>query len=296
MRSKENRAADLMMLQDSITGFLCKLDPSLKLKEDLWQREEGGGGRTRILADGDIVEKGGVNFSAVHGPAPAFMKADRFFASGVSLVLHPRNPMVPIIHMNVRYLETSLDGKVEHWFGGGMDVTPHYVFPEDARWFHQQLKAVCDPFGPTLYSDYKKWADDYFFITHRNETRGVGGLFFDFLKGTDTFPLERVDDFIFALGNQFNPIYEHLTRNHGISFTEQNKTWQLQRRGRYAEFNLVYDRGTKFGLETAGRIESILMSLPPLARWDYNVIPAQGSAEETTLNWLKKDIDWLSAK
>ena len=293
MRTKEELANDLKALQDSITGFLCKLDPALKLHEDLWDRTGGGGGRTRILAEGDIIEKGGVNFSAVFGQAPEFMKADTFFASGVSLVLHPRNPMVPIIHMNVRFLENSLDGKQDQWFGGGIDVTPHYVFPEDARWFHEQLKAVCDSFGPTLYGEYKKWADDYFFITHRKETRGIGGVFFDFVKGTAAFPLERVDECIFALGNRFNPIYEHLSKRHTMAFTESNKTWQLQRRGRYAEFNLVYDRGTKFGLETAGRIESILMSLPPLARWDYNVVPVEGSDEAMTLNWLKKDIDWL---
>lgn len=297
------------LLQDSICKGLEQLDGSAKFREDLWQREGGGGGRTRVIENGNVFEKGGVNFSEVFGKAPEFMKseilnpgAEDFFASGVSLVIHPKSPMVPIIHMNVRYLELSPspvvgEGQgVKSWFGGGIDLTPVYVDEDDAKYFHQTLKTTCNRFHSDFYPDFKKWADEYFFIRHRNETRGVGGIFFDHIgrePKTLKIPLGQFFEFVMAVGNVFLPIYTHLVRkNKDKQFTEKEKKWQLLRRGRYAEFNLVYDRGTKFGLETNGRTESILMSLPPQANWVYNFIPEKDSAEEKTLSLLKKEVDW----
>ena len=285
-------------LQDEICLGLEKADNTGTFKEDIWQRPEGGGGRTRILSNGSVIEKGGVNWSGVHGPCPDFLrkeaglkeneKAD-FYATGVSLVIHPINPMVPIIHMNVRYLRA---GNLE-WFGGGIDLTPHYIFEEDATFFHSLLKKVCDEHNPRYYPEFKKWADDYFFITHRNETRGIGGIFFDRLTAKDTLTIEDRFKFVQAVGNTFLSAYIPLIeKNKDKTFNENNKQWQLQRRGRYVEFNLVYDRGTKFGLLTNGRTESILMSLPPIAGWEYMNHPAKESLEEKTLQLLKKGIEW----
>ncbi|HPN72042.1 MAG TPA: coproporphyrinogen III oxidase, partial [Saprospiraceae bacterium] len=206
-------------------------------------------------------------------------------------VLHPFNPMVPIIHMNVRYFETS---DSNWWFGGGIDVTPHYVFESDAQFFHQHLKGVCDVHHPDYYPAHKAWADDYFFIKHRNETRGIGGIFFDKLQGS---PEQKQHLFAYVqdVGKSFLPVYAQLFTNHmADQFTEAQKEWQLIRRGRYVEFNLVWDRGTKFGLDTDGRTESILMSLPKDAKWLYNHIPAEGSQEAKTLSYLKKGIDWTA--
>jgi coproporphyrinogen III oxidase len=272
-----------------------------KFKETFWEREEGGGGRTRILEHGNIIEKGGVNFSAVHGTVPSFLKKETienisdettFFAAGVSIVLHPSNPMVPIIHMNVRYFEMSTG---VWWFGGGIDLTPHYVKEEDACFFHNVLKTTCDKHDANYYHDFKKWADNYFFITHRNETRGIGGIFFDKLNEVKGKSKEQLFAFVQEVGSSFAPIYTHLMlKNKDLPFTENNKQWQLMRRGRYVEFNLVYDKGTKFGLETNGRIESILMSLPETAGWQYNYIPEKNSEEEKTLSLLKKNIDWIN--
>lgn len=285
-------------LQDSICFELAKADGKEAFKEDLWERPEGGGGRTRIISNGKVIEKGGVNFSAVYGPCPEFLKKEAglledepasFYATGVSLVIHPLNPMVPIIHMNVRYLKA---GNLE-WFGGGIDLTPHYIIEEDARFFHQQLKQVCDKYNPTYYPEFKKWADDYFFIPHRNETRGVGGIFFDRLSAKDDIIIEERFHFVQAIGNSFLPIYLPLVENNKDKpHTGNHRQWQLLRRGRYAEFNLVYDRGTKFGLLTNGRTESILMSLPPTANWEYANKPEKGSPEEKTLSLLKKGIEW----
>src|ERR1051326_795380 len=285
-------------LQDTICKGLEQLDDAAKFKEDLWQREGGGGGRTRVIQNGKVFEKGGVNFSEVYGEAPQFLKSEilglkseMFFASGVSLVIHPANPFVPIIHMNVRYLQL---GDAE-WFGGGIDLTPVYVEENDAKYFHQTLKATCDRFHPSFYSDFKKWADNYFFIKHRNETRGIGGIFFDHIgrdKKELKISLGQFFEFVMAVGNIFLPTYTHLVRkNKDKPFGEKEKQWQLLRRGRYAEFNLVYDRGTKFGLETSGRTESILMSLPPQANWKYNFTPEKNSAEEKMLAILKKGIE-----
>jgi coproporphyrinogen III oxidase len=285
-------------LQDTIVRELEALDGKGKFIEDSWIREEGGGGRSRSIAEGNLIEKGGVNFSAVHGKMPDkilkalnLSQAD-FYATGISLVLHPQNPWSPIIHMNLRYFEMS---NGVHWFGGGIDLTPHYVLHEDAVFFHQQLKDACDKHHPGWYKDFKKWADDYFFIEHRNETRGIGGIFFDRLSENQEKTIDQVFAFVKEIGNTFLPVYVPLLKKtSALPFGDKEKQWQYLRRGRYVEFNLVYDKGTKFGLDTNGRTESILMSLPPLASWKYNFQPEKGSEEMKTLDWLKKDIDWLA--
>jgi coproporphyrinogen III oxidase len=284
-------------LQDSICQQLESADGGGKFHEDNWERAGGGGGRTRIF-EGQVIEKGGVNFSAVHGAMPARVtKAlgvdpGDFLATGVSIVLHPVSPMVPIIHMNVRYFEMSHG---QWWFGGGIDLTPHYIDRGQARYFHEQLKGVCEKHHADYYPAFKKWADDYFYLKHRDETRGVGGIFFDRLSEQDGF--SKADRFAFVrdVGELFAPTYTHLmAANKDKAYGEREKAWQRLRRGRYVEFNLVWDKGTKFGLDTGGRTESILMSLPPLAGWTYNHQVEEGSAEATTLALLKKEIDWLS--
>jgi coproporphyrinogen III oxidase len=296
MLDKNNISSWFQGLQDNICKELEKADGVAKFKEDKWERPGGGGGRSRILTEGRVIEKGGVNFSAVHGTLPEKISealkvnSAEFFATGVSIVMHPVNPFVPIIHMNVRYFELSGGTK---WFGGGIDLTPHYINQEDAVFFHKSLKRACEKHHPSYYPEFKKWADDYFFIQHRNETRGIGGIFFDRLteKGNTTFN-DRFE-FVKDIGNTFAPIYTHLMhKNCNSPFNEQNKQWQLLRRGRYVEFNLVYDKGTKFGLDTNGRIESILMSLPPLAAWPYGFTPQEGSQEENTLQLLRKGVEW----
>ena len=303
MITKEQIVADYQAIQDEICAALEKLDGIAKFEQELWQREGGGGGRTRVIQNGNILEKGGVNFSAVDGQLPEAIKKglkidqDDFFATGVSIVIHPNHPLVPIIHMNIRYFEmpsTFGEGKDPvRWFGGGIDLTPHYVFEDDAKFFHNSLKAVCDKYNATFYDRFKKWADDYFFIKHRNETRGIGGIFYDRLTATEDTSWEDIFEFSKAVGRSFAPIYTELVNRHrNESFTEAQQQWQYQRRSRYAEFNLVYDAGTKFGLETNGRIESILMSLPPTAKWLYNFQPEAGSEEAKTLSLLKKGINW----
>lgn len=282
-------------LQLNICNALEQADGKSKFILDEWHRDGGGGGLTRVIKDGNVIEKGGVNFSCVEGNLPAFLQkesksgaATSFLATGVSIVIHPINPWIPIIHMNVRYFEMN-DGT--WWFGGGIDLTPHYVVEEQANWFHQQLKNTCDKHHPDFYPKFKKWADEYFFIKHRNETRGIGGIFFDHLNETST-PLskEQLFQFVKSVGETFAPTYvELITLNKELSYTEQNTQWQLLRRGRYVEFNLVYDRGTKFGLETNGRVESILMSLPKLASWEYDFKVEENSIEESTLTYLKKN-------
>ena len=298
-----NIALWLQQLQGNICSALETADGGAKFGEEKWQREEGGGGITKIIQAGNVIEKGGVLYSAVEGLAPDFLFKEKshssldekttrpkFFATGVSIVIHPKSPMVPIIHMNIRYFETS-DGA--RWLGGGIDLTPHYIVPEDARFFHQQLKAVCDQHHKDYYGKFKTWADDYFYIPHRKETRGIGGIFFDRLHANDEMDFEKNFLFWQSVGEAFAPIYcELIARNKNKTFTEQHRNWQLLRRGRYVEFNLVYDKGTKFGLETNGRVESILMSLPTTAGWTYNFIPEKDSEEATTLSLLKKGIDW----
>ncbi|OCX53409.1 coproporphyrinogen III oxidase [Mucilaginibacter sp. PPCGB 2223] len=301
MITKEEIAAQYQQLQNEICAGLENLDGKAKFEEEIWQRDGGGGGKTRVIQNGNILEKGGVNFSAVHGQLPEVMKnalkveQHDFFATGVSIVIHPNHPLVPIIHMNIRYFELEADPGQQpmRWFGGGIDLTPHYVFEDDASFFHNQLKAVCDRFDPEYYLRFKKWADDYFFIKHRNETRGIGGIFYDRITATEQHSWDDIFEFSKAVGRSFLPTYTELVnRNRDKQYTEQQQEWQYQRRSRYAEFNLVYDAGTKFGLETNGRIESILMSLPPQARWIYNYHPQPGSEEEKTLSLLKKGINW----
>ncbi|OOQ62117.1 oxygen-dependent coproporphyrinogen oxidase [Mucilaginibacter pedocola] len=302
MISKEQIAAGYRQIQDEICAALEQCDGQAKFEEELWEREGGGGGRTRIIQNGNIFEKGGVNFSAVHGKLPHTMKKalnveqEDFFATGVSIVIHPNHPLVPIIHMNIRYFEMPNDkGETPvHWFGGGIDLTPHYVVDEDARFFHQQLKNVCDHFNDGFYHRFKTWADDYFFIKHRNETRGIGGIFYDRLAATDEMNWEMIFEFSKVLGRSFIPTYTELVnRNRYKIFTPEQQQWQYQRRSRYTEFNLVYDAGTRFGLETNGRIESILMSLPPTAKWVYDYHAQPGSEEERTMSLLKKGVNWV---
>jgi coproporphyrinogen III oxidase len=304
MINKDQIVADYQQIQDEICAALELTDGKAHFEEERWEREGGGGGRTRIMQNGNIFEKGGVNFSAVHGQLPETIKKalkveqDDFFATGISIVVHPNHPMVPIIHMNIRYFEmpSSFGTQQEpvRWFGGGIDLTPHYVLEEDARYFHAYIKSVCDKFNHDFYHRFKLWADDYFFIRHRNETRGIGGIFYDRLTASDELTWEDIFEFSKTLGRSFVPIYTELVkRNRDKAFTDDQQLWQFQRRSRYAEFNLVYDAGTKFGLETNGRIESILMSLPPTAKWVYNYHPKPGSEEEKTLSLLKKGIDWI---
>lgn len=296
--TKDDVAREMRELQDFICGKLESLDGTGKFVEDKWERSEGGGGRTRIMDSGALIEKGGVNFSEVHGEVTPMMKknteitGDSFFATGVSIVLHPNNPHVPIIHMNVRYFEMD-DGK--YWFGGGIDLTPHYIVPAQAGAFHRGLKTICDQFNTSFYERFKVWADDYFFIPHRNETRGVGGIFYDHLSESDAVSKEDLLNFSMTLGREFPNLYAYqaeLGRNKEVS--QEHIDWMGLRRGRYVEFNLVHDRGTKFGLVSGGRTESILMSLPKNANWLYNNVPTEGSSEEKTLSLLKKNVDWIS--
>ncbi len=306
MPIREDITAWLQNLQSNICDALEAADGKAKFTREAWERPEGGGGLTRVIGDGNVIEKGGVNFSAVYGETPAFLLKEKehaltqpspagegnttFYATGVSIVLHPQSPMVPIIHMNIRYFEMS---NGVYWLGGGIDLTPHYVNEPDAKYFHQTLKTVCDKHHPTYYDEFKKWADDYFFIKHRNETRGVGGIFFDRLNSSEKMSFRKNLAFWKEVGESFAPLYvELMNRNKNLAYTETEKQWQLLRRGRYAEFNLVYDKGTKFGLETNGRIESILMSLPPLASWLYDFKPLPNSQEEKTLSLLKKGVEW----
>ncbi len=272
--TKEQIADWFHGLQSRICASIEEADGGGGFQSETWERPGGGGGHTRVIENGKIISKGGVNFSAVHGSLPDKIQkalgvdSDAFFATGVSIVMHPDNPHVPIIHMNVRYFEMSED---VWWFGGGIDLTPHYVVQDQADWFHAQLKQVCDLRDPAYHPRFSKWADEYFYIKHRKESRGVSGIFFDRLS-TATEGKSKSDLFAFvqAVGEQFAPIYTQLMlANHQKPFTDLHKAWQMHRRSRYVEFNLVLDKGTKFGLDTDGRIDSILMSLPPETGWKY---------------------------
>ena len=296
--NKESISSAFQLLQDRICIELEKIDGEGRFLEDAWDREEGGGGRTRIIQNGSIIEKGGVAFSKVFGEVSEVMKTqlgqegNDFFATGVSIVLHPKSPHIPIIHMNVRYFELNTG---EYWFGGGIDLTPHYIKPEQAKVFHQELKEVCDAYHPDFYPKFKLWADDYFFIPHRKETRGIGGIFFDHLN--EECGLKKIDIFNFCidLGNLFYKIYAYQVQSGKNSPIEENQIhWRNLRRGRYVEFNLVNDRGTKFGLLSGGRTESILMSLPSNASWIYNYLPELNSEEDKTQKLLIKGFDWLN--
>ena len=289
-------------LQDSITSKIEEVDGLAKFKEDIWQRQEGGGGRTRVIENGAIFEKGGVNISAVHGELPEVLRkqfnADEgtFFACGLSLVLHPINPMIPTVHANWRYFEMydTTGEMVTQWFGGGQDLTPYYLFDEDAIHFHTVCKNVCDSYSPDFYSTFKKNCDDYFWNAHREEARGVGGLFFDYLKATNSFTILDRYNFVTAVGASFLESYLPIVQKRkDIPFTISQKDWQEIRRGRYVEFNLVHDRGTLFGLKTNGRIESILMSLPPIVQWKYNHHPEKESEEERLIAVLTNPKEWV---
>ncbi|MCH1926524.1 oxygen-dependent coproporphyrinogen oxidase [Shewanella sp. C32] len=293
--------AFLMQLQNNICQALEQLDGSATFAEDSWQREQGGGGRSRVLTQGAVFEQAGVNFSHVTGEQmPASATAHRpelagrsFEAMGVSLVIHPLNPYVPTTHANVRFFIARKEGADPvWWFGGGFDLTPYYPFLEDVKAWHQHAKELCDPFGSDVYATYKKWCDEYFFLPHRNETRGVGGLFFDDLNDGG---FERCFDFMQAVGNGFIDGYRPIVeRRKDTAYGEREREFQLYRRGRYVEFNLVYDRGTLFGLQTGGRTESILMSMPPLVRWQYGFTPEAGSAEAELYEHFLNPQDWLA--
>jgi len=289
-------------LQNNITQALEEIDGKAKFKEDIWQRDEGGGGHSRVIENGDVIEKGGVNISAVHGPLPKSMQAYfkvgevNFYACGLSLVLHPKNPMVPTVHANWRYFEMydKSDQLIDQWFGGGLDLTPYYLFDEDAVHFHQQCKKACDAHHPNFYADFKAHCDQYFHNEHRDEARGIGGLFFDYLKANETFSIQDRYDFTTDVGNEFlNAYLPILNKRKDLPFTEAQRNWQEIRRGRYVEFNLIHDKGTLFGLKTKGRIESILMSLPPHVQWRYDHHPEKGSEEARLLSVLKNPKEWV---
>jgi len=293
--------AYLLALQDDICQQLESEDGRASFVEDAWERPAGGGGRTRVIADGAILEQGGVNFSHVFGDKlPPSATAQRpelagrsFQAMGVSLVIHPNNPLVPTSHANVRFFVAEKAGEEPvWWFGGGFDLTPYYGFEEDCVAWHRTAKAACDPFGEDVYARYKQWCDDYFFLKHRNEPRGVGGLFFDDLNA---WGFEQTFAFMRSVGDHYIKAYRPiLAKRKHLPFTETQRDFQLYRRGRYVEFNLVYDRGTLFGLQSGGRTESILMSLPPLVKWRYNWQPTAGSDEARLYTDFLRHRDWLA--
>jgi coproporphyrinogen III oxidase len=302
--------AYIHQLQNDITSKLEKIDGKAKFKEDEWQRKEGGGGKTRVIQDGNVFEKGGVNISAVHGPLPKSMQQYfkvedvDFFACGLSLVLHPKNPFVPTVHANWRYFEMYPSASlkvspsekrqvIDQWFGGGLDLTPYYLFDEDAKHFHEVCKIACDKHNSSFYPKYKKQCDEYFWNSHRDEARGVGGLFFDYLKPNENHSIEDWFNFVTEVGDCFLDAYLPIVeRRKDTNYEKSHRDWQEIRRGRYVEFNLVHDKGTLFGLKTNGRIESILMSLPPHVQWRYDHHPEKNSPEEELINVLKHPKDW----
>jgi coproporphyrinogen III oxidase len=311
----DDRAAEYFReLQDRITTALEAADGGARFREDSWTRPGGGGGRTRVIADGALFEKAGVNFSDVQGELrPEMMRAlpgegAMFRATGVSLVLHPKSPRVPTVHANVRHIQRGSAG----WFGGGTDLTPYYVVPADAAHFHRTLRAACDAHDESFHRRFKRWCDDYFFLPHRNEPRGVGGIFYDYLgagaevtagqpapEPSATSPREADAEamlaFTRAVGDAILPAYLPIVeRRRNEPWGDRERRWQLLRRGRYVEFNLLYDRGTVFGLKTDGRVESILMSLPPETRWEYGQAPEPGSPEAASLEAICSKADWAS--
>lgn len=292
----------ILALQNRITKAMEDFDGKAKFKQDIWKRKEGGGGQSRIIENGAVIEKGGVNISAVHGLLPRSMQAYfkvgevDFFACGLSLVIHPKNPMAPTVHANYRYFEMYDDRGIilDQWFGGGQDLTPYYLFEEDAVHFHQQCKKACDKYHPDFYKEFKDNCDKYFYNKHRNESRGVGGLFFDYLKANKEFNIQDRFDFVTGLGDVFLDSYMPiLNKRKDQLYSKLNRNWQEIRRGRYVEFNLIHDKGTLFGLKTNGRIESILMSLPPYVQWRYNDEPAEGSEEFKLITILKNPREWI---
>ncbi|WP_353162490.1 oxygen-dependent coproporphyrinogen oxidase [Myroides odoratus] len=300
---KEKFYQYIQQLQDQITTKLEEVDGEAKFQQDLWERPGGGGGRTRVIEHGRVFEKGGVNISAVHGELPAAMQKYfnvgdvDFYACGLSLVIHPKNPMVPTVHANWRYFEMydKQGAVVRSWFGGGQDLTPYYLFEDDAIHFHQVCKTACDQHDAAFYPLYKKQCDAYFWNAHREEARGIGGLFFDRLEETTAKSTQQWYDFVTTIGNSFLEAYVPIVeRRKNLDYTAEQRTWQEIRRGRYVEFNLVHDKGTLFGLKTNGRIESILMSLPPHVQWVYDHQPEAGSEEAKLLEVLAHPVDWLT--
>ena len=291
----------LQDLQIRITDELQQIDGRAGFEVDTWQRDAGGGGRSMVLRDGAIFEQAGVNYSEVYGSKlPASASAHRpelagrqFRAMGVSLVIHPDNPYIPTSHANVRFFVAEKPGEDPiWWFGGGFDLTPYYGFKSDCEHWHRIARQACDAFGPTRYAEYKKWCDDYFYLKHRDEARGIGGLFFDDLNEPD---FEQAFAFMRSVGDNYLPAYTPIVERHkNDAFGEREKQFQWYRRGRYVEFNLVYDRGTLFGLQSGGRTESILMSLPPVVNWRYNYHPEAGSAEAELTDYYLKPRDWLT--
>jgi coproporphyrinogen III oxidase len=288
-------------LQTSITSELQEIDAKAEFEVDNWQREAGGGGRSMVLREGAVFEQAGVNFSEVYGDSlPASATAHRpelagrqFRAMGVSLVIHPENPYIPTSHANLRFFVAEKPGEEPiWWFGGGFDLTPYYGFQDDCEHWHRIAKQACDPYGAERYAEYKKWCDEYFYLRHRGEARGIGGLFFDDLNQPD---FEQAFAFARSVGDHYLPAYTPIVERHkNDAYGEREKKFQLYRRGRYVEFNLVYDRGTLFGLQSGGRTESILMSLPPVVNWRYNYQPEAGSEEARLTDYYLKAQDWLA--
>lgn len=303
MADLKDRFVDFIRgLQDEICAAVEEIDGKAKFQEDHWERPGGGGGRSRVLSAGKVFEKAGVSTSIVHGAMPEALKKNMkteghsFFACGISLVIHPENPMAPTTHANFRYFEMYDESgqRLDAWFGGGSDLTPYYLFDEDAVHFHAEQKKAADAHGTDLYPRFKKACDEYFRNHHRQEGRGIGGTFFDYLKANEERSLEDWFKFTTDMGESFLPSYLPIVRKRmNLDYNTDQRYWQELRRGRYVEFNLVHDRGTLFGLKTNGRTESILMSLPPRVRWDYNVEPDTGSEEARLVKVLREPKDWI---
>ena len=288
-------------LQKKITSEIELLDQKSKFKNDKWARKEGGGGLTMVIENGNVFEKGGVNVSKVHGILPKSMSEllgvdqSDFFACGISVVLHPKNPMAPTFHSNLRFFELYQKNKIiDCWFGGGLDLTPYYLFEKDAHLFHSSCKKICDKFNSNYYIKFKENCDKYFWNTHRNEARGIGGLFFDYCRGKSKDEMNNLLMLVQELGNNFMDPYLGIVRKRTkMRYSKQNVDWQQIRRGRYVEFNLLHDKGTLFGLKTKGRIESILISMPPRVKWNYDSKPRKGSDEENLIKILKSPKNWI---
>ena len=293
-------------LQMEITSEIEEIERSSSFINDRWSYKKGtGGGLTKIIENGEFFEKGGVNISSIGGKLPKEIieqfkvKYDLFNASGLSLVLHPNNPFVPTIHMNIRLFELLNEKGIvaDSWFGGGVDLTPYYIFKEDIVFFHHNYKIICDEFDAKIYDEFKRKCDNYFWNSHRNEARGVGGLFFDYLRKNKKYSLLDWFRFVKKFGSIFLPTFKSIfLKRMNTKFNKNHKLWQEIRRGRYVEFNLIHDKGTLFGLKTGGRLESILMSLPPKVRWNYNFKPSPNSKEEELIKILKNPIDWIKIK
>ncbi|TLX73417.1 oxygen-dependent coproporphyrinogen oxidase [Labilibacter sediminis] len=297
MQKTQKIASIYQKLQQQMCRQLEKGDGKATFLEVPWSKELGSG-LTCVMKNGNVIEKAGLNFSHVEGEftpkmeAILGMKAKRYSATGISSIIHPNNPLIPIIHMNVRFFELD-NGTC--WFGGGIDLTPHYIHKEEAQWFHQTLFDICNKYDDSFYPKYKAWADDYFYLNHRNETRGVGGIFFDRVQPENDTKLDEFLNFTMDLASAYpNIYYDIMDKKRDLKFTPAQKQWQNIRRGRYVEFNLIHDRGTKFGLESGGNTESILVSMPPLAEWEYDYQPEKGSTEYETQQLLKKGINWLN--